>query len=137
MLFAGQAQKEFFINQALSLLDSIIWHVVEAALDTPPPDAADGTCYRILDGANGEWSGMANSLAVRLGGAWHFVSPRSGMQTYDRETQCWYVFHGDWVCATEPPLPQGGAVVDVEARATIAQLIDALRTVGVLATQAP
>ncbi|NBC88092.1 MAG: DUF2793 domain-containing protein [Alphaproteobacteria bacterium] len=137
LLFAGQAQKEFFINQAMSLVDAVIWHVVEGALDTPPPNPPDGTCYRILDGATGEWSAMEDSLAIRVGGAWQFVSPRRGMQAYDRANQCWYFFDGAWVCAGEPTLPEGGLVVDVEARAAIAQLIDELRKVGLLAPQTP
>ncbi|KPP94117.1 DUF2793 domain-containing protein [Erythrobacter sp. HL-111] len=132
LLFAGQAQREIFLNQAFCLLDSLMTRAVTAALDAPPADPAEGACYRVLDEATGEWSGRDRSIAVRIGGGWHFVPPQAGMQVFDRAARCWYHFEGDWTRAVQPPAPEGGTVIDQEARDGLMQLIAALRNIGLL-----
>ena len=128
---AGQAQKEFFLNQTICLLDALMVRAVISSLDAPPPEAAEGECYRVLDGATGEWGSNDRSIAVKIGGGWHFVSPSLGMQVFDRESRCWFQFDGDWFAAVAPPSAEGGATVDQEARTAIAQLVEALRSVGI------
>ncbi|QIQ87693.1 DUF2793 domain-containing protein [Erythrobacter sp.] len=130
LLFAGQAQKEFTVNETICLIDALMTRTVKASLDAPPAEPAEGACYRVLEGATGEWSGKDRTIAARVGGGWHFVSPCEGMQVFDQAVGCWLHFEGDWNAAGEPIAPQGGAVVDLEARAAIAQLTDALRTLG-------
>jgi len=50
---------------------------------------------------------------------------------YDRATGQEWLFSTTWQAATAPAEPSGGAVVDSEARAAIAQLIAELRVAGV------
>lgn len=42
LLVAGQAQKEFFVNQALGLLDALHARAVIASRPAPPAAAAEG-----------------------------------------------------------------------------------------------
>ena len=69
LLFLGQAQKEPFINQAMSVIDSLMMGVIEDSLATPPISPEDGTSFRILSGADGDWTGHDGELAIRIGGS--------------------------------------------------------------------
>lgn len=133
LLFAGQAQKEFFLNQALAMIDGILRFAVEETASSPPPSPAEGTCYRIAEAAEGEWAGKDNFLALRLAGVWHYVQPADGMQVFDRQTRQFILYDGIWVDPTLPADPTGGSVIDIEARASIAQLLLALRNAGIFA----
>jgi hypothetical protein len=42
------------------------------------------------------------------------------------------VFRTDWEQASAPAIPSGGPVIDIEARAAIEQLIEALQAIGML-----
>ena len=137
LLFAGQAQKEFFVNEALCLLDSLHARAVTASQPAPPASAADGVCYRVTAGATGAWAGQEDHLAVQVAGAWHFVAPAAGMVVFDRATGGLVIFRSQWQPATIVAAPSGGTVIDVEARATLEALIAALGTMGVLATSTP
>ncbi|MEQ8826336.1 MAG: DUF2793 domain-containing protein, partial [Parvibaculum sp.] len=88
------------------------------------------------DGALADWSGRDHSIAIRIGAGWHFISPSKGMLVFDRMRQCWYHFNGIWSCANEVTSPEGGTVIDVEARAALSQLIDALKRLGILSVEA-
>ena len=137
LLIAGQAQKEFFVNQALCLLDALHPRVVRASLDEPPAAPADGESFRITAPAIGDWAGRENHIAVRIGGDWHFVSPQEGMQLFDRAEGCMLLFRAAWHQCAAPEEPAGGNVIDLEARAAIAALTEALITAGVLAPASP
>ena len=55
-LAPGQMQKEFYHNEALQKIDTLLCPVVEGnASPTPPSDPAVGTCYLIASGATGAW----------------------------------------------------------------------------------
>lgn len=130
LLFAGQAQKEFFVNQALSLIDALLQHSVVSSLDAPPNTVSDGEAFRILAPASAEWIGEEDSLAVSIGGAWHFVRPNAGMMIFDQQHGQHLVFTTQWEAASSPATPNGGSVVDVEARAAINHLIQELERLG-------
>ncbi len=132
LLFAGQAQKEFFVNQSLTLIDSLLQQSVEATQAAPPQNPSDGHAYRVGDGATGDWAGRDGSIAILIGGAWQFTAPFDGMQIYDRTAERTLVYRAGWVEANAPADAQGGGVVDVEARAAIAELSQALRNLGIL-----
>lgn len=136
-MLAGQAQKEFFVNQALCLLDALHPRVVRGSVAAPPATVEEGDCYRVTAPASGAWSGKEDCIAVLVGGEWHFVTPREGMQIYDQGNNRQLVFHTQWVQPSAPANPVGGTVVDSEARAAIVALIDALATAGVIGPGTP
>ncbi len=79
LLFAGQAQKEIFHNEALMLVDALLHGRVESAdLGTPPTDPAVGQCWIVAAPAEGAWSGEAGTIACWTEGGWRFVAPRAG-----------------------------------------------------------
>lgn len=132
MLFAGQAQKEFFVNEALTLIDGALTGAVLASAATPPGTAAEGARYRVLSGASGAWSGRADQIAMRIAGGWKFVAPFAGMKLYDQATGHCLVFRDGWKKAEVTAIPAGGTVIDVEARNAISQLVSALRLIGII-----
>lgn len=136
-MLAGQAQKEFFVNQALCLLDALHMHTVKASQSAPPATVVESDCYRVKAPATGAWSGREDRVAVLIAGDWHFIEPVHGMALYDRAADNMLVFRSGWKVAQTPPLPAGGTVVDVEARTAIGALIQSLKALGILATAAP
>lgn len=132
LLFAGQFQKEFFVNQALVILDALAHSAVIASLAQPPAAASDGDCYRIVSPATGEWGSHADEVAIRVGGSWHFAEPAEGMMLFDRAAGRWIWFRSGWQSAPALTLPTGGSVIDVEARALLATLVQALQSFGLL-----
>lgn len=132
LLVPGQAQKEFFINQALGILDVLQTRTVLASQPAPPINPEEGNCFRVTDPAEQAWAGREGHLAIWIGGAWHFVAPRDGLQVFDSVAGHWLLFRAGWRSAQTPLYPAGGAVVDAEARAALTDLIVALRDLGVL-----
>lgn len=134
LLFAGQAQKEFFVNQSLSVLDALVGQSIAGALPAPPTDPQPGDCYRIAAPATGAWEGREDQLALAIGGDWHFIVPQHGSLLFDRMLDTFVCFDGEWQHASLPALASGGTVVDAEARDLLAQVIDALAKLGLVAT---
>lgn len=134
LLFAGQAQKEFFVNQALATIDSLLQMSVDATLAAPPATPTDGMCFRIATEASEEWEGKDDMLAIRIAGAWQYIAARTGMRIYDRSAHQFLLFNAGWIAPTEPSGPTGGSVVDTEARAAIDALFSALRNAGIFAS---
>lgn len=130
-LFAGQAQKEAFVNEAHALADALLHPAVEAQADAPPADPADGACWLVGGAPTGAWSGQAGKLACRQQGVWLFVTPRNGLRVFDRATEQTLLYNGGWTAPATPALPSGGATIDAEARAAIGVLIDRLRAAGI------
>lgn len=137
LLAAGQAQKEFFVNQALCLLDSVHARAVVASQPAPPPAAGEGESYRVTAPATGAWAGQDDRIAVLIAGDWHFIEPSEGLLIFDRDAGRLVMFRSQWEVATAPTMPSGGAVVDTEARTAVAALIHALMAVGILGSGAP
>lgn len=137
LLAAGQAQKEFFLNQALFLLDALHPRAVKASQPAPPPNPMAGDCYRVTAPASGTWAGQADCIAVLVAGDWQFVAPAQGMALFDLARGHLLVFRSGWTLAPCPLAPVGGSVIDTEARAALAALLAALRDIGILATATP
>lgn len=133
LLVPGQAQKEFFLNQALSILDALHPQAVVASQSAPPAAVEEGACFRVTSPATAAWAGYDDHIALGIGGDWHFVAPRDGMQTFDSAAGHWLVFQSGWRHAAAPVIAEGGAIIDTEARAALSQLIGMLRHLGVLA----
>ncbi len=132
LLFSGQAQKEFFANEAFSLIDSLLPKTVLGVQDTPPTTPSTGDVYVVGAGSD-EWIGQDNGLAIFLNNSWHFVPATPGMMVFNQDTNQIMLFSSAWASAAEPILPQGGSVVDAEARIMLAEIVDVLKAVGILA----
>jgi len=133
LLFAGQAQKEVFVNEAHALIDVLLHPAVEGAANDPPPGPASGESWLVGPAPSGAWTGHAGELASWQAGEWVFAAPRDGMRVLDRATGQDIRYLGGWQRAAAPPAPDGGAIIDAEARAAIAALVTALIGAGVLA----
>lgn len=154
MLFAGQAQKEMFHNEALVLIDALMQGQVESADAAVPPGApGPGQCWVVAAGAGGAWAGQERNLACWSEGGWRFVTPRAGLRLWVSDRNCSIVHDGsEWrdamvradglyvdnqqvVGAREAaiPAPAGGTVTDMEARNAIGAILNALRSHGLIA----
>ena len=155
LLAPGQAQKELFHNEALAMVDIAVQASVRAVgAVVPPEDPSEGDCWIVGGAPVGEWAGYAGFLAGWTAGGWRFVAPRDGMAVWDQSGNLalrrngggWSVedVHarslvvGDHqvVGAQQPAIaaPAAGVVVDTEARATLASVLAALRTHGLIGT---
>ncbi len=136
LLFAGQTQKEFTLNQSLIAIDALLLNSVLETRDIPPQEVEDGATYRVAHNASEAWVGRDGQIAIAIGGAWMFVQASDGMMLFDRSTKQ-HLFHNEgWQSAQTPPSAEGGAVIDAEARAMLSGLVEALRTVGILPIEA-
>lgn len=153
LLYPGQAQKELFHNEALVLADALIQPCVEAiGINAPPTAAAAGQCWIIGESPTGEWAGAAKALALWTASGWRFVPPREGMAAWvaadglcarytagawrnGRLTATRLEIDGEQVVGPRAPAiddPDGGVVVDAEARVVIDAILAALRTHGLI-----
>ena len=129
-LLAGQAQREFYVNESLSRIDMLMHPSIEGELTAPPVDPVDGDCYIVALGATGDWSGKDGQLAGWIAGAWVFVEPWNGLRVRDNSTSSMVLYSDGWLRPEAPADPVGGTVVDAEARAALAALVAILRQHG-------
>lgn len=153
LLAAGQAQKEIWHNEALTLIDALLQPCAESAGADRPPDEPRAGQMWIVGGAPEEsWAGRAGMLAIWTGGGWRFVEPRDGLRVHVREQGIdalhveggWQigalagtrmVVAGDQVVGPRQPSvadPVGGGIADMEARAAIGGVLNALRMHGLI-----
>lgn len=131
LLFAGQAQKEFFVNEAQTLVDALLHLSIADIAATPPSDPAPGQCWIVDDDPQGEWAGRTNQIAVWASGNWKFVTPQTGMSAFHETLGKSLHFDNSWQSTQVPASPQGGATIDAEARAAIDSLVETLRNLGI------
>ena len=133
LLFVGQSQKEIFVNESLSRLDSLTHCAIEAVAAEPPASPAEVSGWLIADEASGEWTGQSGKLAFFQSGQWLFIDPKDGMQVHDLSaSQDIRRIGGQWVASPAPTIPDGGSTIDSEARQVLGTLIDRLRQAGIL-----
>jgi hypothetical protein len=134
LLFAAQAQKELFHNEALARIDALLHPVVEDEADAPPSSPTDGESWLVGPAPTGAWSGHAGAVATFQAGAWLFLAPLPGMRVFVRAAQQSAIFVGRWQKAGAIQEPSGGLYVDSQARAAIGALISALRAAGIVSS---
>ncbi len=134
-LFAGQAQKEAFVNEALARLDALVQLTVIGERGDPPADPAPGDCYIVSADPAGAWLGEARAVATWAESQWLFAPAAAGMRAFDLESGCLAVFDPTtgWRRVTAPAAASGGAVQDSEVRAALAAVLDGLRVMGIFA----
>lgn len=153
-LLPGQAQKEHYHNEALSMVDLVLHAVVEGApLQSPPIEPQEGQCWIVAAGAAGAWAGKDDRLAGWTEGGWRFIEPKPGMAVWNRASG--YRVHWEsagWsegilpvaglavnglgvVGERQPaiPTPSNGTTIDEEARLAIGRIIAALMSHGLIA----
>lgn len=153
-LHAGQAQKEMSHNEALALLDIAVPASVTAIADAPPGDAAPGDCVIVGGSPTGAFAGSAHAIAGWTPGGWRFVHPVEGQKCWISalglearfESGTWVVgeIRATGVVIDGVPVlgargsaiaaPEGGAVIDAEARGAIAEIIARLVAHGLVDT---
>ncbi|MEP7221685.1 MAG: DUF2793 domain-containing protein [Novosphingobium sp.] len=133
LLYAGQAQKEVFVNEGIAITDALLHCVVEGIASNPPATPVEGTAWIVAASPAGDWSGKGGFLACRQAGQWLFFSPLPGMRVFNRATgQDHRRVGSNWIAASAPAVPAGGTTIDVEARAALANVLQCLRDAGTL-----
>ena len=154
-LSAGQAQKEFAVNEGFQLLDLAAFPVVEqVGVNDPPASPVLGDCYIVGASPTGAWVGHALSVAGYTSGGWRYLVPHTGMTVYVKATDqsacfrsgAWEIgiirgsslfIGGTQVVGTQVAAvasPSGGTVIDTQARGAIDQILVAMREHGLIAT---
>ena len=135
LLAVSQAQKEITHNEALVIIDALLHPAVEGVLAEAPvvTDADIGKCWLIGSVATGIWATHESDIAVYVGGGWRYIAPADGMRIWDRSSDR-HLSHvsGQWVNGPSITNPSAGAVVDVEARATLTAILQYFRLIGLL-----
>jgi hypothetical protein len=134
LLFAGQAHKELFHNEALTRIDALLHASVEAESNAPPDAAVEGMCWLVGQEPSGAWTGAAGALAVFQAGDWQLAKPVAGMRVLNLATGQFLHYFGGWQKAATIEEPSGGLNVDSHARAAIGALISALRAAGIFSS---
>lgn len=136
LLFAGQTQKEFFINEALLRLDSLCaTQVVEQRNDPPLSGMQTGQIWLIGAQPGGAWSSFPMHLAAWSENGWRMMEPFSGQRVFDESLACSRLFiDGGWSQPVAAPTINGGSVIDTEARAALALIVEALVNLTLLAS---
>lgn len=154
LLQAGQAQKEIYHNEALTMIDLLLHGAVEASgLDVPPVAPVEGQCWIVGAAPVGDWAGRAGEIAGWTAGGWRFVNPRAGMALWHKgggvvvrhDGTQWSsgevpatALHigGIQVVGSQQPAitaPAGGSVIDTQSRLAIGAILNALEAHGLIA----
>lgn len=133
LLFAGQAQKEGFVNELAARLDALLGLAIEAETGTVPTAPFDGQSWLVSGSPTGAWLGRSGEIASRQAGNWLFTVPRDGMRLLNRATGQELRYRAGWQSPVRPAAPSGGTTIDSEARSAIAAIIAALIAAGVVA----
>ncbi|RDC61015.1 hypothetical protein HME9302_02232 [Alteripontixanthobacter maritimus] len=131
-LFVGQAQKEFFVNEALARIDTLLHPAVSGEASAPPATPEPGETWLVGSAATSEWAGHDAELAAWQAGEWNFVAPSEGTRIYRIDERRFVQFANGWQSFDAPAAPSGGNTIDVEARAGLENIVNVLKSAGIL-----
>lgn len=138
MLFAGQTQKEFFINEAFARLDGLCACHVVGERNDPPAAPQAGEMWIIGQQPVGAWTGFSGHLALWLENGWRTLEPKPGQRVYDlSQTGSRFHVDGDWSLPVTVQPVTGGDVIDVQARAALALIVETLVNSTLLSSPQP
>ncbi|WP_310498865.1 DUF2793 domain-containing protein [Sandarakinorhabdus sp.] len=151
LLAAGQAQKEITHNEAIAQLDRLMHiTVISRELTSPPAEPDAGDSYIVPFSGTALWGAPAGTLMSWDGFGWQATTPITGMVAYVVTDAATTIFAAGWqagwpvshlmigaraVLGATPASvvpPNGGAVVDAEARAVLGMLLAALSAQGII-----
>ncbi|MFM5947927.1 MAG: DUF2793 domain-containing protein [Novosphingobium sp.] len=132
LLFAGQAQKEVFVNEAIARLDALLFLAVEGELAAPPTNPGEGQSWLVSAAPTGAWTGHAGEIASRQSGNWLFTTPVAGMRLLKKSSGQEIRYDSQWNAPAKPAAPSGGTTVDIEARNAISAVIAVLVSAGLV-----
>ena len=120
-LASAQAQKHVTHNEALSLIDGLLHlSVISRILATPPAVIVDGDRYLVAASPTGDWLGQAGTVALRMEGAWRFLTPRKGWRLWVEAENILLIFDGsNWSPPPAPSQLQNLALLGVNATADV------------------
>lgn len=142
LLVPGQGQKDVTHNEALAALDMLVQPVAQSrGLSVPPVSPEVGRCWLVPEDASGAWGGREGQFACWTAGGWRYAEPSEGWHVWViDETIMVRRQLGEWaqvaplaIPGQAVPMPDGGTVVDVEARIAIETLLARLSNMGLLA----
>ncbi len=135
-IMVAQAHKEITHNEALAKIDALLHlSVVGTAVAPPTLTPADsGRCWIVgASSASGDWEGNENAIASWNGASWTMIDPVAGMRAWDQQAGAELRFlDGQWQHPATINDPQGGAVIDIEARLALVAMMNHLRSVGMI-----
>ncbi len=134
LLVPGQAHKELFHNEALTLLDHLCHLAVEDfASDPESLQPVQGQSWIVSGGAQGPWGGKEDAIACWTTGGWRFVDPVAGMMVYVISGGYRAVYSDEqWKVPVPFLLPTGGSVIDTQARNAIESIFSILSHFGLI-----
>lgn len=105
LLFAAQAQKEFFVNEAHSLVDALLHPVVKGTTPTPPQSPTEGESWIVAADSTDVFTGRTDQVATLQSGQWCFAKPVEGMTVFDSSLSKRRFYRGGWQVAADviPP----------------------------------
>jgi hypothetical protein len=118
-LAAAQAQKHVTHNEALSMLDGLVHlAVISRVLTVPPSSPTDGDRYLVPVAATGVWATHIGQIALRMEGAWRYVTPREGWVLWVSNEDALLTYNGTaWVAGGVPTSLQNLSLLGVNATA--------------------
>lgn len=134
LLAAGQAHKELFHNEAITLLDFLAHPVVETVANDPQSlTPQPGQCWLVGASPVDVWAGEAHNIAGWTDSGWRFLAPNTGMRVMIVAENRMAIFKDQsWASSDALEPPSGGAVNDQEARIAIDSILAVLQTHGLL-----
>jgi len=133
LLFPGQSQKEFYVNEALLRAEIVVQCVVEGESNAPPASPQPGQVWLVGPSPGAEFASHAGEIACYSGSGWRFVVPTEGFSVYDRSLGALRLRRDGWVHCGSPAPPSGGTSADLELRAVVLQIVERLAQLGIFA----